>query len=470
LAAAREENVLEHLERQKSLTKNQWKIFAAATIGDMLDFFDFYLIGFVLAFVVKGWSLTYGESGAILLSSGIAAPFGSLFWGWMADKIGRRKVMILTVLNFSIPTGLMALTPEHGWLFLAACRFFVGLGVTGLYTVDIAIVQEFVPAAKRGRITGLTTSLLPAGTLLGALTGAYLEQHIGWRGLFAVGLLPAALTLLIRAWVPESPHWLIGKGRLDEARRSLAWALQVDERQIALPPVAPPAEPVPWRELFRYPRSLAVSCLTGLTQTGNVGLTLWLTTLLVLVLKITPADASFLVIWFGVAGIAGRFFCAWLSDALGRRPSVALVCVMAAISTSLAGYLSGVHFGAVPLFYVMVLLSSFFGGGNYAIVGPYMTEVWPSKLRASGMGVGYGVGNLGKFIGPAGLALIAGSSNYVSPQATLDALIPGMNYFAFWYILGALAIWFIGFETRGRTIEEIDASLTRTVRAKAPAV
>ena len=220
--------MLEHLERQKSLTANQWKIFAAATIGDMLDFFDFYLIGFVLAFIVGGWHLTYGQSGAILLSSGIGAPLGSLFWGWMADKIGRRQVMILTVLNFSIATGAMAFTPEHGWLFLSICRFFVGMGVTGLYTVDIAIVQEFVPAYKRGWVTGLTTSLLPAGTLLGALAGAFLEPRVGWRGLFVVGLIPALLTLLIRAWVPESPHWLIGKGRIDEARRSLAWALQVD--------------------------------------------------------------------------------------------------------------------------------------------------------------------------------------------------------------------------------------------------
>ena len=152
--------MLEHLERQQSLTTNQWKIFTAATIGDMLDFFDFYLIGFVLAFIVGGWQLTYGQSGAILLSSGIGAPLGSLFWGWMADKIGRRKVMILTVLNFSIATGAMALTPEHGWLFLSICRFFVGMGVTGLYTVDIAIVQEFVPAYKRGWITGLTLSLI----------------------------------------------------------------------------------------------------------------------------------------------------------------------------------------------------------------------------------------------------------------------------------------------------------------------
>lgn len=459
--------MLEHLEQQKSLTTNQWKIFAAATIGDMLDFFDFYLIGFILAFIVRGWHLTYGQSGAILLSSGIAAPLGSVFWGWMADKIGRRKVMILTVLNFSIPTGLMALTPEQGWLFLSACRFFVGMGVTGLYTVDVLIVQEFVPAAKRGRITGLTTSLLPAGTLLGALSGAYLAHYVGWRGLFAVGLLPAGLTLLIRAWVPESPYWLIGKGRLEEARRSLAWALQVDAKAIELPAAGLAVDRVSWVELFKYPRSLAVSCLTGLSQTGQVGLTLWVATLFVLVLRVTPAEASFLVIWMGVAGIAGRFFCAWISDAMGRRPSVVLTCLIGALGMSLAGYLSGVYIGAVSMFYLMILVQQFFGSGSYAIIGPYMAEVWPSKLRASGMGVGYGVGNLGKFIGPAGLAVIAGSSNLVSPKATLDALIPGMNYFAFWYVVAALAIWLIGIETRGRTIEEIDSDLAAPVRVKA---
>ena len=77
----------------------------------------------------------------------------------------------------------------------------------------------------------------------------------------------------------------------------------------------------------------------------------------------------------------------------------------------------------------MILLQSFFGSGNYSIVGPYMGELWPARLRGSGMGLVYGVGNLGKFIGPAGLALIAGSSNYVKPEATLDALIPGFRLF-----------------------------------------
>ncbi len=188
--------MLQLLEQQQKLTTNQWKIFAAATIGDMLDFFDFFLIGIILAFIVKPWNLTFGESGAILLASGIAAPFGSMLWGWVSDKVGRRKAMILTILNFSIPTGLMALAPEGNWMFLAICRLFVGLGVTGLYAVDIVVVQEFVPASKRGWVTGLTTSLLPLGLMLGGLVGKYLAHDIGWRGVALIGLIPAALSLL----------------------------------------------------------------------------------------------------------------------------------------------------------------------------------------------------------------------------------------------------------------------------------
>ena len=119
--------MLEHLERQTSLTNNQRKIVFAAILGDMLDFFDFYLIGFVLAFIVGSWHLTYGQSAMILLSSGLGAVPGGLFWGWLADRIGRRKVFIMTALNFSLATGLMALTPEQGgWIFLTVCRFLVG--------------------------------------------------------------------------------------------------------------------------------------------------------------------------------------------------------------------------------------------------------------------------------------------------------------------------------------------------------
>jgi len=131
---------------------------------------------------------------------------------------------------------------------------------------------------------------------------------------------------------------------------------------------------------------------------------------------------------------------------VGAAPRGRVSCLTAAVCMSLAGYVHSVFVVGVSMFYVMLLLQSFFGSGNYSIVGPYMGELWPGRLRGSGMGLVYGIGNLGKFIGPAGLALIAGSSNYVKPEATLDALVPGFNYFAFWYVLGAFAFWFIGFE------------------------
>src|SRR5215813_12486801 len=110
--------MLDLLENQQKLTANQWKVAGAATLGDMLDFFDFFLISFVLAFVVKNWHLTFGQSGAILLASGISAPFGSLFYGWLADKVGRRTALIVAVLNVSLATGAMAVTPEGAWMFL----------------------------------------------------------------------------------------------------------------------------------------------------------------------------------------------------------------------------------------------------------------------------------------------------------------------------------------------------------------
>jgi MFS transporter, putative metabolite:H+ symporter len=468
--------MIERLEQQSKLTANQWKLIATANLADLLDFFDFFLIGYVLAFITKEWQLTYWQGAAILLSSGIGAVPGAFLWGWVADKIGRRKVFIATALNLALATGVMYFTPGPngwvaGWVFLSFFRLLVGVGNAGLYVVDLPLVQEFIPGHKRGWVSALVYTLLPAGNLLGGLAGWLLAPIIGWRGLFLLGLVPIVLVLMVRYWVPESPRWLIRMGRHDEARRSLAWALQVDPQQIDLPTALPEAAKTQWRELFKYPRSVVAGCLTGLTQTGLAGMALWQTTLFVLVLNVTPAEASYLVIWVSVAGILGRIFMTTIIDVLGRRHSGLLCCLIAMATAALAGQLPGVSIGGTSMFYVMILVTIFFGSGNYGLVATYMSELWATRLRTSGMGLSYGTGNLGKIIGPLGLALIAGSSDYISPKATLDALGPAFLYFASWWVLGAIGFWFVGFETKGRSFEEIDSTLTKPVAAleRAPA-
>src|SRR3954471_7757805 len=162
------------LDEARSLTANQIKIVAAAIIGDMLEFFDYFLIAFVLAFIIKPWQLTGGQSAVILLSSGIGAILGAFIWGRIADLYGRRKVFILTVLNFSIASGLLYFTPDNGWIYLSVMRFFVGVGVGGLYCVGLPLAQEFMPSSKRGWVGGIVTCVIPLGVGLGAVMGAFM--------------------------------------------------------------------------------------------------------------------------------------------------------------------------------------------------------------------------------------------------------------------------------------------------------
>ncbi len=453
--------MLNYLERQTRLTGNQRRIIFAAILGDMLEFFDYFLIGYVVAFIAGPWKLTFGESAFILLSSGFGAMFGAVFYGWLADKIGRRKVFLMTVLNFSIATGILTFTPDNAWLFLAIFRFLIGFGVGGLYCVDLPLVQEFVPASKRGMVGGLVTAAVPVGVLMGAALGAYATPYVGWRGLFAIGMVPGLLTLLIRAWVPESPRWLIQMGRIEEARKSLAWALEMDPA--ALPLGAPEGQKQPMSRLsdiFRYPRSLAVSWITNLgAQTGYYGLTLWVPTLLVQLLSVTPARASFLLIFVNLAGLFGRVGLSYLSDAIGRKASGAIASFGAAILLVLAAIYHDVFFGTVSLFWLILIVNNAFADGGFAIVGPYSAEVWPVALRTTGMGSAYGFGGLGKVIGPLGLALIVGSSNIITPKASVAALLPAFSYLAGFFALAGFAYIFIGMETKGRSLETIERDL-----------
>ena len=448
--------MLDALDDQKKLTNNQRLIVLAAMVSIALEYFDYFVIGFVMAFVVTPWRLTFGETALVLLSSGVGASLGAFVWGHLADRIGRKPVLFATVLVFSFATGALALTPEGGWEYLAFFRLLVGFGVGGLFSVQLPLVQEFMPARRRGQMAGLVTSFVSVGIIAGAIAGGYLTPLIGWRGLFALGLPPACCALLFFNWIPESPLWLLAQGRGEDARRSVAWALDCDPATLGHPQIPPCAPAAQIREVFHYPRSLLASWFSQLGfQAGANGVVLWAPTLLVLVLAIPPNRAARLMIGVTIAGLIGRLLFSWVAERVGRRPLGLLAGFGAAVALMLAASFQSDIIGGVSLFWVCLMLWALFGDGGYAILGPYAAEVWPSRIRTTGMGSAYGFGGLGKIIGPLALALIIGSADLISPKASIDAILPGFTFYAACYVLSGLA-FLIGFETRGVSLADID--------------
>src|SRR5438552_18689995 len=144
---------------------------------------------------------------------------------------------------------------------------------------------------------------------------------------------------------------------------------------------------------------------------------------------------------------------------MGRRKAGGLLGFGAGVLTIVAGYNYDVIWMGVSAFWLIVAVAFFFAGGGVAIVGPYAAEVWPSHLRTTGMGSAYGFGGIGKIIGPVGLALIVGSNNYLKPDVPLTQIPTAFVYLGCWFLMAGAVYYFLGFETRGKSIEQIDREL-----------
>jgi putative MFS transporter len=188
---------------------------------------------------------------------------------------------------------------------------------------------------------------------------------------------------------------------------------------------------------------------------------MWAPALFVLQLGVTPAQAAHLYIWVTVAVTLGRVIFSFLSETIGRRLAGALSGFGAAIAILLAGILHNALLGSVSVLWLMIVVAGFFLDGGGAVLGPYMAEVWPIRLRTTGMGSAYGFGGLGKLLGPIGLTLIAGTSNVMNPEATLKAIGPAFSYFAACAALSGCAFLFFGLETGGATLTALDARLEK---------
>jgi putative MFS transporter len=169
-----------------------------------------------------------------------------------------------------------------------------------------------------------------------------------------------------------------------------------------------------------------------------------------------------MMILLSLFGFVGRVSFSFFSELMGRRNAGGLLGFGAGLLIILAGYNYDATVMGVSAFWLILAVAFFFADGGFAIVGPYAAEIWPSHLRTSGMGSAYGFGGIGKIIGPVGLALIVGSNNYLKPDLPLPQIPAAFLYLGCWFLMAGAVYYFLGIETKGKSIEEIDQELIAT--------
>lgn len=436
----------------------------AVMLGATLEFFDFYLIAFVVPEVSDEWGLTRAQETWILLSAGLGAIIGSIIWGKLGDKIGRKRPLIVGICVFSIATGLMALAPEDGWQYLSFMRFIVGMGVGGVAAVAVPLLLEYTPTRLRSVLVGLiTTAMIPIAILLAAVVSAVFIPLVGWRPLFAVGVLPVLLAFYTARRVPESARWLVEKGRKEEARAVIADIVSVDVEAIPedVPPPFAGRGNGGFRELLQYRRSFwgsflgwfGAACVAG-------GIVLWGPTFVKEVLDVSTGTAALLFVFVTLGSFAGRLFFSLAPARIGRRRAGMIMgfgAVPVLILTGLAGD-SGVAAGYV--FLAGLVIAAFFSDGGYANLVPYTSEVFPTHVRAQGMGVAQAVNGLGRIIGPAFLAALIGSTGAADEAATtFESLSNGFFFLAAASLVIGLAFWLVAVEPHGKDLESLAAEI-----------
>src|SRR5580698_3082322 len=437
---------------QSRLTPRYYWTVALMVAQEMFEFYDFFLVGYLVSVLAPGWHLTYGQSAMMLLSSGAGAIVGSLVGGQIADRIGRKRIIWAGGLIVSLGAAGCALIPDGAWILFSLLRFVVGFGSIAAVSAQNPLVVEITPTRYRTFVSSMMVVPVALGTMFAAVISANLLPVIGWRGVAATGAVPIITSLLL-AWIaPESVRWLLSRGRNADARREAAKLTGVPEDSITLPTaIEPEKKPVALSELLKDQKRFwwVVVIWTGIS-TGTYGVILWGPTILSQLLKISAHEAARYFIYASIASMVGRVLFSVLPLYIGRR-GAALVgtFISALVMLAIFAFYREVVAGW-SVFALLVIFGAAFYSGSFSNMSPYVVEVFPVSLGGRAFGLAQAANGVGKILGPVCLALIAGSNDVVSPKATADAIVPAFLFLAACELAALIAIVAFRHEPHGK--------------------
>lgn len=435
----------------RPLTKNQKNLISLAIVGNISEFFDMFLIGFAVNSLLKdpSWNLKGDEAGTILAMSGLGTVIGAILWGRLADKIGRKASFTWCVVLFTVFTFASVFTPNNGWILLAILRVLVGMGVGGLNITSIPYVQEFVPAKQRGLLSGLASVFIPLGLFLGSVASKVIGDN--WRLLIAIGALPIFLLFWLRM-VPESPRFLQAQGRTDEARKALAWALEMPVEELGELPAQTAATSASYSLIFKkYLKPLVIITIGSFSFIlGASVIQSWGQSILGSGYKFDTNTVANLFMLVSLGDLLGRLASAWLADRIGRRWTMFGFGLVGAVGLAIAAFSTQLGTGgnAGWIFFVGILVAMTFGDGAFGILNAFGAEQFPNEARSTGLGLGYGIGATAKIFGPALLGAMFGA------KVTLSSIPPAFAFFAVLLVIGGITYLFAT-ETKGRSLDSI---------------
>jgi MFS transporter, putative metabolite:H+ symporter len=439
------------------LNARYWVSIALGMASSIFDYFDFYIVGFLLVVLAPQWHLTFGQTSVMLLCAGIGSIIGALVWGTLADRFGRKMLLVAGVALCGLGAGSVSLIPDGVWMLFATLRFVVGFGVGAAASVAVPLIVEYTPTRYRTVVTSCTVIPVSLGVLGASLTAATLLQEIGWRGLAALGFAPLVPALLIAIIMPESVRWLVSRGKFDRARRIVGRALGQPAEALPQPAsataAAPAQAPSSFADLLAQPKLFWLTVVVWFgASTANYGVFLWGPTIVAFLMGVSAQQAAHLFVIVSLTGMLGRVAFSLLPQWIGRRHCGEIMGYGIALSLGAAALFADRTLFGYPAFVVLLVPAALFFDGGFSNIAPYSAEIFPVQLAARGVGLAQASNGIGKIAGPLCLALIAGTSNLITPKATVEAVTPAFLFLAACGLAIGLAFTLLGVETHGKPL------------------